>query len=168
MKIILAVDKNWGIGKDGKMLYHIKSDLMHFKDTTINNICIMGRKTYESMGGGLSSRENLVLSRNKDFKIDDGLVFSSPEDVLSYVKNSSKEAFVIGGDKIVETFLPYCDEAIITKIDGEKEADTFLHNFDDDPSWRVYEKSNIFTEDGVSFEYVTYRRIIWQIRLKFL
>lgn len=159
MKIILAVDKNWGIGKDGKMLYHIKSDLKHFRDTTINNICIMGRKTYKSMGGGLSSRENLVLSRNESFNIDDGLVFSNPKDVLSYVKDRNKEVFVIGGYRIVEMFLPYCDEAIITKIDDKKKADTFLHNFDDDHSWKVYKKSDIFTEDGVSFEYVTYRRV---------
>lgn len=159
MKIILAIDKNWGIGKDGKMLYHIKSDLKHFKDTTINNICIMGRKTYESMGGGLSSRENLVLSRNESFKIDDDLVFSSAEDVISYVEKSDKDAFVIGGEMIVEMFLHYCDEAIITKIDSEKKADTFLHNFDDDTDWKVYKKSDIFTEDGVSFEYVTYRRV---------
>ena len=159
MKVILAVDENWGIGKDGKMLYHIKSDLKHFRDTTINNICIMGRKTYKSMGGGLSSRENLVLSRNESFKIDDGLVFSNPKDVLSYVKDRNKEVFVIGGYRIVEMFLPYCDEAIITKIDDKKKADTFLHNFDDDHSWKVYKKSDIFTEDGVSFEYVTYRRV---------
>ncbi|WP_311516545.1 dihydrofolate reductase [uncultured Anaerococcus sp.] len=159
MKIILAVDKNWGIGKDGKMLYHIASDLKHFKATTLNNICIMGRKTYESMGGGLLARENIVLSKNPKYKISDGVVFSNPADVVSYVKRSSKEAFVIGGEKIVEIFLPYCDEAIITKINGKKEADTFLHNFDSDEDWEIYDKSDTFTEDGVSFEYVRYRRV---------
>lgn len=160
MKIILAVDRNWGIGKDGDMLYHIRADLKHFKETTINNICIMGRKTYESMGGGLPSRENIVLSRNKSYKISDGLVYESVKDVISYAEKSEKEAFVIGGEKIVEDFLPYCDEAIITKIDDSKPADTFLHNFDEDPNWKVYKKSDTMTEDGVSFEYVTYRRII--------
>ena len=111
------------------------------------------------MGGGLLARENIVLSKNPKYKISDGVVFSNPADVVSYVKRSSKEAFVIGGEKIVEIFLPYCDEAIITKINGKKEADTFLHNFDSDEDWEIYDKSDTFTEDGVSFEYVRYRRV---------
>ena len=46
MKIILAVDRDFGIGKDNKLLFHLKKDLAHFKDLTLNNIVIMGRKTY--------------------------------------------------------------------------------------------------------------------------
>lgn len=158
MKIILAVDKNWGIGKDGKMLFHIKKDLAHFKSYTLGNICIMGRKTYESMGGALPDRENIVLTRNKNYKSKDAKVFTNYKEVLSYVKERREEVFVIGGEKIVEIFLEYCDEAIITKIYDRKEADTFLHNFDQDDDWSLSEESDIMEENRVSFRYVTYRR----------
>ncbi|MCI5972798.1 MAG: dihydrofolate reductase [Anaerococcus sp.] len=158
MKIILAVDKNWGIGKDGDMLFHIKKDLAHFKSYTLENICIMGRKTYESMGGALPHRENIVLTRNKNYKAKDTKIFTDYRDVLAYVRESREEVFVIGGEKIVEIFLEYCDEAIITKIYEKKEADTFLHNFDLDKDWFISEESDIMEENGVSFRYVTYRR----------
>lgn len=158
MKIILAVDKNWGIGKDGKMLFHIRRDLKHFKSYTLGNICIMGRKTYESMGGALPHRENIVLSRNRDYKAKDARVFTNYRDVLAYVKERSEEVFVIGGEKIVEIFLEYCDEAIITKIYESREADSFLHNFDQDEDWSLSEESDIMVENGVSFRYVRYRR----------
>lgn len=160
MKIILAVDKNWGIGKDGKMLFHIKKDLGHFKELTSGNICIMGRKTYESMGGALPNRENLILSRNKTYQAPDALVFNDYRDIFSYLEDKDKEVFVIGGEKIVELFLDFCDEAIITKIYAERLADSFLHNFDLDDRWEVISKSDIMEENGVSFQYIVYRRII--------
>ncbi|EEI82079.1 dihydrofolate reductase [Anaerococcus tetradius] len=160
MKIILAVDKNWGIGKNGKMLFHIKKDLGHFKELTSGNICIMGRKTYESMGGALPNRENLILSRNKTYQAPDALVFNDYRDIFSYLEDKDKEVFVIGGEKIVELFLDFCDEAIITKIYAERLADSFLHNFDSDDRWEVISKSDIMEENGVSFQYIVYRRII--------
>lgn len=160
MKIILAVDKNWGIGKDGKMLFHIKKDLGHFKKLTSGNICIMGRRTYESMGGALPNRENLILSRNKTYQAPDTLVFNDYRDIFSYLEDKDKEVFVIGGEKIVELFLDFCDEAIITKIYAERLADSFLHNFDSDDRWEVISKSDIMEENGVSFQYIVYRRII--------
>lgn len=158
MKIILAVDKDFGIGKDNELLFHFKKDLKHFKDTTLNSTIIMGRKTYESMGGALPKRENLVLTRNKDYRIDDGIVFNDVDDLLKYVKTKKGNVFVIGGAQIVDMLLPFCNEAIITKIDDKKKADTFLHNFDEDPDFEVYKKSDIVVEDNVKFQYVYYRR----------
>lgn len=160
MKIILAVDKNFAIGKDNNLLFHISEDLKHFKRTTLNSIVIMGRKTYESMGGALPKRDNVILSRNKDYQAENALVFTNKDEVLNYVKeNENKEAFVIGGEEIVDVFLKDCDEAIITKVMEEvKDADTFLHNFDQDPNFKITEESEIHEEDGKKFVYVTYRR----------
>src|SRR5699024_10509267 len=159
MKIILAVDENFAIGKDNKLLFHISEDLKHFKKTTLNSIVIMGRKTYESMGGALPKRDNLILTRNKDYKADDAKVFTDKEDLLNYVKNNpDKEAFVIGGGEIVNIFLDDCDEAIITKVmEKVEDADTYLHNFDKDPDFDLVEESDIKVEDGVKFIYVRYR-----------
>lgn len=158
MKIILAVDENWGIGKGNEMLFHLSTDLKHFKEETIHNIVIMGRNTYESMGGGLTDRENIVLSRNTDYRLDDAKVFSDYKEVLSFVENSPKEAYVIGGSQIVDIFLPFCNEAIITKIYASRDADTYLHNFDKDNNFEIINKSGINKENEIKFEYITYRR----------
>lgn len=158
MKIILAVDENWGIGKGNEMLFHLSTDLKHFKEETIHNIVIMGRNTYESMGGGLTDRENIVLSRNTDYRLDDAKVFNDYKEVLSFVENSPKEAYVIGGSQIVDIFLPFCNEAIITKIYASRDADTYLHNFDKDNNFEIINKSGINKENGIKFEYITYRR----------
>lgn len=158
MKVILAVDKNWGIGKDNDMLYHLKKDLEHFKETTMGNTLIMGRSTYESMDGALPNRENIVLTTNRDYKADDALIFHSVEDILAYVKGKDdNEVFVIGGGQIVELFIDYIDEAIITKIDGSRPADTYLHNFDEDPNFTLVEVSPTI-EDEVNFNIARYRR----------
>lgn len=163
MKIILAVDRDFGIGKDNKLLFHLKKDLAHFKDLTLNNIVIMGRKTYKSMNGALSKRENIVLTRNKDLKLDDALVFNSPQKLLKYVRENKndREVFVIGGKEIVDLLLDFCDEAIITKIDSEKDADTFLHNFDKDENFEIVNKSEDYYENDLKFNYITYRRKKW-------
>ncbi|MSS77846.1 dihydrofolate reductase [Anaerococcus sp. WCA-380-WT-2B] len=160
MKIILAVDRDFGIGKDNKLLFRLKKDLAHFKKLTLNNIVIMGRKTYESMGGGLPRRENIVLTRNKDYKINDGLVFNNVVKLLSYLEKNKndRDIFVIGGNEIVELLLSFCDEAIITKIDTKKDADTFLHNFDNDKNFEIYKESDIINENDTNFKYVYYRR----------
>lgn len=160
MKIILAVDRDFGIGKDNKLLFHLKKDLAHFKDLTLNNIVIMGRKTYNSMNGVLPKRENIVLTRNKDLKLDDALVFNDIENLLEYVKENKndREVFVIGGKEIVDLLLDFCDEAIITKIDAKKDADTFLHNFDKDENFEIVNKSEDYYENDLKFNYITYRR----------
>ncbi|BFL73114.1 dihydrofolate reductase [Anaerococcus nagyae] len=158
MKIILAVDENWGIGKGNEMLFHLSTDLKHFKEETIHNIVIMGRNTYESMGGGLTDRKNIVLSRNTDYRLDDAKVFNDYKEVLSFVENSPKEAYVIGGSQIVDIFLPFCNEAIITKIYASRDADTYLHNFDKDNNFEIINKSGTNKENGIKFEYITYRR----------
>lgn len=158
MKIILAVDENWGIGKGNEMLFHLSTDLKHFKEETIHNIVIMGRNTYESMGGGLTDRKNIVLSRNTDYRLDDAKVFNDYKEVLSFVENSPKEAYVIGGSQIIDIFLPFCNEAIITKIYASRDADTYLHNFDKDNNFEIINKSGTNKENGIKFEYITYRR----------
>lgn len=167
MKLILAVDENWGIGRDNEMLFHIKKDLKHFKETTYGNIVIMGRNTYESIGQALPGRENIILTRNPDYEAENAKIFNNPDDILNYIKDSKKEAFVIGGAEIVDIFLPYIDEAIITKIKAKKDADTYLHNFDQDKDFELVSESQNYEENGIHFSYVNYRRIRW-VKQKFL
>lgn len=158
MKLILAVDKNWAIGRDNKMLYNLKKDLKHFKEITTGSLVIMGRKTFDSMGRALPNRENIILSHDENLKRDGALVFNGIREIISYAKKSDKEAFVIGGAEICELFLDEIDEAIITKIDKESEADTFLHNFDEDPNFEIIEESDSIDDGGIKIKFVKYKR----------
>ena len=158
MKLILAVDKNWAIGQDNKMLYDLKKDLNHFKETTTGGLVIMGRKTFDSMGFALPNRQNLILSRDENLKRDGALVFNDISKIISYAEESEKEAFVIGGSQICELFLEEIDEAIITKIDAESAADTYLHNFDEDPDFEIVEESEPIDDEGKKIKFVRYKR----------
>lgn len=158
MKLILAVDKNWAIGQDNKMLYDLKKDLKHFKETTTGGLVIMGRKTFDSMGFALPNRENIILSRDENLKRDGALVFNDISEIISYAEDSKKEAFVIGGAQICELFLDEIDEAIITKINAESAADTYLHNFDEDPDFEIIEESDPIIDNGIEIKFVRYKR----------
>ena len=119
----------------------------------------MGRSTYESIGHGLDDRQNIVLTRDKSYKLDDALVFHSKDEIMNYLKKANKKVYVIGGSQIVDLFLVDSNEAIITKIQGKRDADTYLHDFDEDPDFEIVDRSEILEENGIKFSYVKYRRI---------
>lgn len=161
MNLIAAVSNNWGIGKDGNLLFHIKEDMKFFKETTINNVVVMGRKTLESFPNGnpLKDRVNIVLTRNAEFKKDGTVTVNSVDELLEEIKKYDEEVFVIGGGEVYSLLLPYCDKAYITKVNADKEADTFLPNLDSDPAWSVKSESEFFDNGRVTYQFVTYERI---------
>ena len=85
MNLIVAVDKNWGIGYQNKLLVSIPEDMKFFRSETTGKVVVMGRKTLESFPGGrpLKNRTNIVLTRNPHYQVKDALVFHTVEDVLA-------------------------------------------------------------------------------------
>lgn len=162
LKMIAAVSSDWGIGKSGDLLFSIKQDMKFFKETTMDNVVIMGRKTLESFPGGrpLKNRVNIVFTRNKDFSRDDVICVSSVDELSELLKNyEDKKAFVIGGGEIYSLLLPYCDSAYITKVNAKKEADTYIPNLDIDSEWEVSHESEEYTEGDYSFKFLLYKRV---------
>lgn len=159
MILIIAVDQNWGIGKDNEMLFHLKKDLAHFRQVTLGKIVIMGRKTYDSIGHALPDRDNLVLSQDQSLELPDAKVFNRVFDILNYTMDDRSDTYVIGGAKIADLFLDVTQKAIITKIFDQKDADTYLHNFDTDHDFEIIHESEVYEEDGIKFQIVTYERI---------
>ena len=158
MNLIVAVDQNWAIGKDGDQLVYLKEDLKRFRTLTSGHTVILGRKTLATFPGGrpLKNRRNLILSRNPQFQAEGAEVFSSVEEL---VKQADGDAFVIGGASVYEQLLPYCDTAYITKIHADFPADTYFPNLDQSGEWEVSEESESLEQDGISYHYVTYSRI---------
>lgn len=116
MNVIVAVDQNWAIGKDGDQLIYLSEDLKRFKSLTTGHPVILGRKTLATFPGGrpLKGRRNLILSRNTDFAPEGAEVFS---DVETLRAAAPEDAFVIGGASVYRQLLPWCDTAYVTKID---------------------------------------------------
>lgn len=141
MFYIVNVDENWAIGAAGDMLVHLKSDLKFFKEQTLGKTVLMGRKTYESLPGqrALPGRRNVVLTRNRDFQADGFEVVHSVDEALALASVMEANDFVImGGANIYETFRPYCDHAIITKIHTKfPNPDSLIRNLDEEPDWVV-------------------------------
>ena len=162
MNLIVAVDKNWAIGKDNKLLVSIPQDMKFFRETTTGKVVVMGRKTLESFPGGqpLKKRTNIVLTRDKDYKVKDAVIVHSVEELLEELKNyDEKEIYVIGGESIYRALLPYCKVAHVTKIDHAYEADTYFPNLDDMDEWKVTGVSEEQTYFDLEYEFVRYERV---------
>ena len=88
MKLIVAVDKNWAIGKNNKLMWSIPADMKFFRETTQGNVVIMGRKTLESFPQGqpLKNRVNIVISRKPDYQVKGAVVVHSVEEAVEESK----------------------------------------------------------------------------------
>lgn len=157
MNAIVAVDRNWAIGKDGDQLTYLTEDLKRFRALTTGHAVILGRKTLATFPGGrpLPRRRNLILSRDPGVQVEGAEVFSSVEKLLCAAPDDS---FVIGGGSVYRALLEQCDTVYVTKIDAVFQADTWFPNLDADGAWAA-ECGERQEQDGLSYGYVTYRRV---------
>lgn len=161
MNLIVAVDKNWAIGKKGKLLVAIPGDQKLFREETTGKVIVMGRKTLESLPGGqpLGGRTNVVLTRDPEYKKKGCVILHSMEEALEYLSRfASENIFIIGGAEIYEQFLPYCDTAHVTWIDYSYEADTWFPNLDKRPEWTVTAESDEQTYFDLCYEFRRYEK----------
>jgi len=161
MNLIVAVDKNWSIGRKGKLLISIPEDMQLFRKETANKIVVMGRKTLESFSNGLplKNRTNIVITSDKAYNIKDAIICHNIEEALEEIKKySSEDVYVIGGETIYRQLLPYCDVAHVTKIDYEYDADTQFPNLDKMPEWSLVERSDERTYFDLEYEFLRYIR----------
>ena len=109
MKLIVAVDKNWAIGKDNKIMWSIPADMRFFREKTTGHVVVMGRKTLESFPNGLplKQRTNIVLSRDKNYQVKGALAVHTMEELLEHLKGyAPEEIFIIGGKAFTGSFCP--------------------------------------------------------------
>lgn len=161
MNLIVAVDKNWAIGKDNRLLVSIPADMKFFRSVTTGKVVVMGRKTLESFPNGLplKNRTNIVLTQNPDFRVKDAIVCHSVPEVLEELKQyESGDVYVIGGDSIYRQFLPYCDVAHVTKVDHTYEAGAWFPNLDEMPEWEITADSEEQTYFDLEYCFLKYER----------
>ena len=130
IKLIAAIDLHFGLGKNGNLLFKIPEDMRLFKQFTIGNVVLMGRKTFDSIGcKPLPDRINIVISSKKDFENDEVTTFDNMETAVEYSKRNfpDKDLYIIGGGKIYEQGIKYAYEVILTKYNKlYEDADTYF------------------------------------------
>lgn len=170
--IIVAVDQNMGIGKDGRLPWHLPEDMKYFTETTrrtenknLQNAVIMGRRTWESIPAKfkpLPGRINVVLSSNPDLDLpDDVLHFSSLDEALTALSTSSKvdEIFVIGGAKLYEEAIlhPELERIYLTRIEEVFDCDTFFP--DQIPEdFEIVSTTETMESDGLEYSFLVLER----------
>ncbi len=156
MNLIVAVSRNWGIGKDNDLLFSIPTDMKFFRETTMGKVVVMGRKTLESFPNAkpLPKRTNIVLSRNADYAPEGVLVCHTPAEVLAEVKKyNPDDVFIIGGAEIYRMMIPFCKRAYITIVDAEPEADSFIPDFTKLAGWELKDATAPITENSHTFNF---------------
>jgi len=159
INLIAAIDLNSALGHENELLVKLPKDLKRFKELTTNQICVFGRKTYQSIGFPLPDRKTIVITRDSEFKAPEGVeVYDSLEYVL--YKYGRNELFICGGSEIYNQSLQYADRIYLTVIDHTfPKADAHFPKFDIS-NWEVveHEKYEADEKHPYGYSFVTYER----------
>lgn len=126
---IAVLDEARGIGKDGRLPWHIPADMKRFKELTMGHPIIMGRKTFVSIGRALPGRKNIIITRDLSFRAEGCTVTHSLDEALD--ATSGADAFIIGGAEIYALALPKTDRLELTLVSGTHDVDAFFPSYDD-------------------------------------
>lgn len=131
ISLIVAMSENRVIGVNNHLPWNIPEDLKRFKQITLNHPIIMGRKTFESIGRILPKRTNIVITRDRSYRVEGGAVVHSFEEALEWARKSpgAEEIFVIGGSEIFKLALPLASRIYLTEVQWPFEGDAFFPDF---------------------------------------
>jgi dihydrofolate reductase len=159
MKLIAAVDMDWGMGRDGQMLVHLPADLKRFREITLGKVVVMGRKTFESLPKRpLPGRINIVLTRNRPHDYENIISAGSIKELYNVLgRYKSDDIYIIGGQSVFSEMLEKCDTALITRIEGIYDADVFFPDLDIKKNWVMTSRSDTVIDGGINTHYLEYK-----------
>ena len=159
MNFIVAVDRNYAIGKDNDLLYSLKQDMKYFRETTLNKVVVMGDKTLMSFPNSapLKNRTNIVVSIDPNFSVEGAIVVHSFKELFEELKKyNTDDVFVIGGASIYNQLMDYCEYGYITKIDAEKPYDKAINNVEK-MGWTLEKRGETLTENDINFAFCIFK-----------
>jgi dihydrofolate reductase len=151
LSIIVAMDRNRVIGKNDTLPWHISSDLQHFKKITMGKPIVMGRKTHESIGRPLPGRENIILTRDKNYNAEGCTVLQSLNAIFEHCKDK-EEVMITGGSEVYKMTLAQASRLYLTEVHTEIEGDTFFPEFDRD-EWNEISREDNKADEKNEFDY---------------
>lgn len=157
---IVAAAKNNVIGKDNGLPWDIPEDMKWFRERTKGRALIMGRKTFESVGHPLPKRLNVVITRQSDYKVPDGVIVkASLEEAIEYcrplIDQYHNELFIIGGGEVYKQSLKYVDTVYLTRIHEDVEGDATYPEIPENEFELVEQKDR---SEPVNYSFLTYQR----------
>lgn len=162
--LVVAVAENDVIGKNGQLPWKIPGDLKHFKKLTLGKPVVMGRLTYESMGGPLKGRTNIVLTHNAKYRAEGATVVTNLDEAIALAtkdaaEENTGEIAVIGGSVVFAETLPRASRLEITEVHGKPDGDTFFPPFDRS-DWKEVRRDGPHQNpnDSLPYTFVTYER----------
>lgn len=135
ISLIAAASRNGVIGRDGKLPWHLPNDFRYFKRMTTGRPIVMGRRTWESLGGPLPERSNIVMTRQAGFLADGARVVATADEALA-AAGDAEELMVIGGGEIYAQFLDAAARVYLTLVDADVDGDTRFPALDE-ARWRL-------------------------------
>ncbi len=151
LSIIVAMDRNRVIGKGDTLPWHISSDLKNFKKITMGKPIVMGRKTHESIGRPLPGRENIILTRDKNYQAKGCTVLHSMEEIFEHCKDI-EEVMITGGSEVYKLSLEQASHLYLTEVHTEIEGDTFFPEFDRG-EWEEVSREDFKADEKNEFDY---------------
>lgn len=158
LSIIVAMASNRTIGINNSLPWRCPEDLKHFKSLTMGHHMIMGRKTFDSIGKPLPGRTTVIVTRNRNLKIEGCIVAHSLENAIA-ASSGDEETFVVGGAELYAQALPLADTLYITEIRHEVKGDAHFPEFDMN-AWQeiARERHSQSEPQPLEYHFVTYRR----------
>ncbi len=158
--MIAAAGENNALGKDNDLIWHLPDDFKRFKSLTTGHKIIMGRKTFESFPKPLPNRFHIIITRNKDYRVDhpECQVVHNLDEALKLVSEEAM-AFIIGGGEIYTQALPHSDRIELTRVHASFEADTFFPHIDP-AHWELIQEVHHPEDERhkYAFSYLSYIR----------
>jgi dihydrofolate reductase len=152
ISIIVAIAKNFAIGRNNDLLWHIPADLKRFKKITSGHQVIMGRMTYLSLPvRPLPNRKNIIITDQPGEMFESCTTVYSIQEALALC-NENEESFIIGGGSVYKQFLPFCNRLYITLVHKDFEADTFFPKVEF-KQWKLVEKEDHEPDPTLGFSY---------------
>ena len=158
IKAIVHVDKNWGIGKGNDMMFSLPKDMKFFRETTSGHTVVMGGNTFRSLPNQkpLKNRVNIVLSRGQ--VCDECIVVRTYEELKNALKTrQNEEIYIMGGGEVYKELLPYCNEALVTKVDAVGGAEVFFPNLDEHEDFCLVDEGEPIEDNGYTIRFTVYR-----------
>lgn len=158
IKAIVHADREWGIGKDNDMMFSLPKDMKFFRETTLGHVVVMGANTLRSFPNQnpLKNRVNIVLSRGQ--VRDDCVIVRSYDELKAEMKRyENQDVYVIGGGAVYKELLPYCHEALVTKVDAIGGATVFFPNLDENENFVCVDDGESIDDNGYTIRFTRYQ-----------
>ncbi len=158
LSIICAMDQNRLIGKNNALPWHLPADLAFFKQNTLGKPIVMGRKTYESIGRPLPGRQNIIITRDANYRAEGCDCCSSIEAALELARDHA-EVMLIGGASLYQQTLEKAQHLYLTRIHSSFEGDAWFPEINPDDWKEIWREDHRSDEKNIcDFSFVKYSR----------